>query len=100
MSTVQIRARIDPKLKRQSDAVLKGIGLDTGSFVSLALTQLVNRRGLPFAVTEPDARYFASEYGLTPAQAARAGARMRGESAKARRAGALREISTEGDPQP
>jgi addiction module RelB/DinJ family antitoxin len=92
MSTIQIRARIDRDLKKKSDAVLKSLGLDAGSFVSMALTQLVNRRGLPFAVTESDATYFASEYGLTPRQSARAGAAMSRETARARRAGELREI--------
>lgn len=46
MATVQIRTRIDRNLKKKSDAVLKNIGLDTGSYVSMALSQLVNRRGL------------------------------------------------------
>lgn len=97
MSTVQIRARIDPKLKQQSEKVLKAIGLDTGAYVSLALTQLVNRRGLPFAVAEPDAGYFAAEYGLTPAQTVKAGAALRREAARARRAGTLREVTTAAD---
>jgi addiction module RelB/DinJ family antitoxin len=93
MATIQIRARIDRNLKKKSDAVLKGLGLDAGSFVSMALTQLVNRRGLPFAVTESDAGYFASEYGLTPVQCVKAGVAMRRESARARRSGKLREIT-------
>jgi len=93
MATIQIRARIDRNLKKKSDAVLKGLGLDAGTFVSMALTQLVNRRGLPFAVTESDAGYFASEYGLTPAQSARAGAAMSRDTARARRTGKLREIT-------
>ena len=59
MATIQIRLRIDLKLKKKSYAVLKRLGLDTGSFLSRALTQLVNRRGLPFEVTEPDTAYFA-----------------------------------------
>jgi addiction module RelB/DinJ family antitoxin len=100
MSTIQIRARIDRNLKRKSDAVLKGIGLDAGSFVSMALTQLVHRRGLPFAVTESDAGYFAAEYGLTTAQAVKAGAAMKKETSRARRAGKLREISTVADLDP
>ena len=92
MATIQLRTRIDRNLKKKSDAVLKGLGLDAGSFVSMALTQLVNRRGLPFAVTESDAAYFASEYGLTPAQSVKAGKTMRQETARARRTGKLREI--------
>ena len=93
MATVQIRTRIDRNLMKRSDAVLRGLGLDAGAYVSMALTQLVNRRGLPFAVTEPDAGYFAAEYGLTPAQCARAGAAMRKETARARRTGRLREVT-------
>jgi addiction module RelB/DinJ family antitoxin len=93
MATIQMRTRIDRKLKKKSDAVLKRLGLDAGSFVSMALTQLVNRRGIPFAVTESDAGYFASEYGLTSAQSVKAGAAMRRETARVRRAGKLREVA-------
>ncbi len=100
MPTTQIRTRVDSALKRRGDAVLKSIGLDTGAFVSLALTQLVNRRGLPFAVTEPDEEYFEAEYGLTEAEAASAGRRMRRETAAARRTGRLRAITGAADLQP
>ena len=95
-----MRTRIDRKLKNESDAVLKRLGLDAGSFVSMALTQLVNRRGLPFAVTESDASYFASEYRLTSRQSVKAGAAMRRETARARRAGELREITGPADLTP
>lgn len=100
MATIQFRARIDRNLKKKSDAVLKGLGLDAGSFVSMALTQLVNRRGIPFAVVESDEDYFASEYGLTSAQADQAGAVMTKETANARRAGKLREIKDVADLAP
>ena len=100
MATVQFRARIDRTLKKKSDAVLKGLGLDAGSFVSMALTQLVNRRGIPFAVAESDDGYFAAEYGLTTDQADKAGATMTKESASARRAGKLREITKPADLAP
>jgi addiction module RelB/DinJ family antitoxin len=100
MPTIQMRARIDRKLKRKSDAVLKSLGLDAGSFVSMALTQLVNRRGIPFAVSEPDSEYFSSEYGLTPAQCFKAGAAMSKESARERRSGKLREIKRLSDLSP
>jgi addiction module RelB/DinJ family antitoxin len=100
MATVQIRTRIDRKLKKESDAVLKGIGLDAGSYVSMALTQLVNRRGLPFAVMEPDTAYFAKEYGLTTDVTAKAGAVMKSEAARARRTGKLREIASADDLAP
>lgn len=97
MATVQFRARIDLNLKKKSDAVLKGLGLDAGSYVSMALTQLVNRRGIPFAVAESDEGYFMSEYGLTSVQAEQAGAAMTKETASARRTGKLREIKDVAD---
>jgi addiction module RelB/DinJ family antitoxin len=100
MATIQIRTRIDRDLKKKSDDVLKRLGLDAGSFVSMALTQLVNRRGLPFAVTESDAGYFASEYGITDAQSKKAGAAMRRETEKARSTGKLREITEVADLTP
>jgi addiction module RelB/DinJ family antitoxin len=93
MDTIQVRTRIDRVLKRKSDAVLKRLGLDTGAFVSMSLAQLVNRRGLPFAVTESDEDYFESEYGLTPADKVRAGLKMRRETASARSSGQLKEIT-------
>ena len=100
MATTQIRARIDRNLKKRSDAVLKRLGLDAGSFVSMALTQLVNRRGIPFAVAESDADYFASEYGLTSAQIVKAGAAMSRDTVRARRTGKLREVSELADLAP
>lgn len=100
MATIQLRARIDRELKRKSDAVLKSIGLDASTFVSLSLAQLVNRRGLPFAVTESDEDYFTAEYGLNTAAKVRAGRRMKSESTRARRSGQLREIATPADLAP
>ena len=35
MATIQLRVRIDSKLKKKSDEVLKRLGLDAGSFVSM-----------------------------------------------------------------
>jgi len=97
MATIQLRTRIDRDLKRKSAVILKNIGLDEGAFVSMALTQLVNRRGLPFAVTESDQAYFESEYGLTPAEKVRAGLKMRRETASARKTGELKEIKNAAD---
>jgi len=100
MATIQLRTRIDRDLKKKSDVVLKNLGLDAGTFVSMALAQLVNRRAVPFAVTEADADYFAAEYGLTPGEATQAGLRMKREAAAARKAGKLREVVTFADLTP
>ena len=100
MATIQLRVRIDSKLKKKSDEVLKRLGLDAGSFVSMALTQLVHHRALPFAVTDSDAHYFASEYEITPAESAKAGRVLRRETTRARRQGKLREIKSLSDLTP
>ena len=92
MATVHIRTRIDRKLKKESDAVLREIGLDINSYVSLALKQLVNRRGLPFTAMESDESYFANEYGLSTTDFAKAGEVMKSETARALLTGELREV--------
>ena len=93
MATIQMRTRIDRDLKKQGDEILKSLGLDAGTFISMSLAQLVNRRGLPFAVTESDEAYFSKEYGLTPTEKRRAGARMKRETARARATGQLKTIT-------
>jgi antitoxin component of RelBE/YafQ-DinJ toxin-antitoxin module len=92
MPDIQVLIPVDRSLRRRSDAVLRSPGLDFGSFVTMALTQLANRRGLPFAVSQPDSEYCASEYGLTSKQCVIAGRAMRREASRARRAGQLRVI--------
>lgn len=96
-TTVQLRTRVDRTLKRKSEALLSQLGLDTGTYVSMALAQLVHRRGIPFAVTESDEDYFEREYGLTPSEKAQAGKRMREEAAHARSSGTRREIHSADD---
>jgi len=49
---------------------------------------------------EPDAEYFASEYGLTPKDFVKTGAAMKAEAARARRTGKLREIAKASDLAP
>jgi addiction module RelB/DinJ family antitoxin len=100
MPTVQLRTRLDRDLKLKSDAVLKALGLDASTFVAMSMAQLVNRRGLPFAVTEADADYFAAEYGVTAAQTAQVGRKLRGETVRARRSGKLREVTSAADLAP
>ncbi len=100
MPTVQLRTRLDRDLKLKGDAILKSLGLDASTYVAMSLAQLVNRRGLPFAVTEADADYFAAEYGLTATQAVKVGRKLRGETVSARRAGKLREVTSAADLAP
>ena len=92
MATVQLRTRVDTTLKHKSDLILASLGLDTGTYFSMALAQLVNRRGLPFAVTEADEDYFSNEYSLSPDEMITAGKRMRATTRREKAQGHLKTI--------
>lgn len=50
-----IRARMEPELKAQAEAVLDELGLNTTEAITLFFRQIVLRRGLPFEVKIPNA---------------------------------------------
>ena len=50
-----IRARVEPRLKRDAEAVLKKIGLTPSEAITLFLTQVKLTKGLPFPVRVPNA---------------------------------------------
>jgi DNA-damage-inducible protein J len=49
-----IRARVEPALKRDAEAVLRKIGLTSSEAITLFLTQVRLNKGLPFAVRIPN----------------------------------------------
>ena len=53
--TVQITARIDPNLKRETERVFNELGLSTSQAITLFFKQVNLRKGLPFAVSIPNA---------------------------------------------
>jgi addiction module RelB/DinJ family antitoxin len=42
--------RIDEKLKRESEAVLRQLGLSTSEAIKIFLSAVLNRKGIPFPV--------------------------------------------------
>lgn len=48
-----IRARVDSRLKKDSEAVLKRLGLSAGEAIRMFLAQVTLKRGLPFDVSLP-----------------------------------------------
>lgn len=52
--TETIRARVEPALKRDAEAVLKKIGLSPSEAITLFLTQVRLTKGLPFPVRTPN----------------------------------------------
>jgi len=49
-----IRARVEPALKRDAEAVLKKIGLTSSEAITLFLTQVKLNEGLPFPIRIPN----------------------------------------------
>ena len=52
--TTMITARVDPKLKRATEKVLKELGLTTSQAITHYFNQISLRKGLPFAVSLPN----------------------------------------------
>jgi DNA-damage-inducible protein J len=52
--TETVRARVEPDLKRDAEAVLKKIGLTSSEAITLFLTQIKLTKGLPFHVGAPN----------------------------------------------
>jgi DNA-damage-inducible protein J len=52
--TETIRARVEPELKRDAEAVLKELGLNASEAITLFYRQVALTRGLPFEVKLPN----------------------------------------------
>jgi len=55
-----VKARIEPKLKAEGEAILKSIGLNTTTAITLFFTQLVGRRCFPLELKIPNDETMAS----------------------------------------
>ena len=53
--TTTIRARVEPSLKRDAEAVLRKVGLTSSEAITLFLTQVKLNKGLPFEIGVPNA---------------------------------------------
>ncbi|HVH78738.1 MAG TPA: type II toxin-antitoxin system RelB/DinJ family antitoxin [Stellaceae bacterium] len=51
-----VRARVEPELKRDAEAILKKIGLTPSEAITLFLTQVKLADGLPFPLRVPNRR--------------------------------------------
>jgi DNA-damage-inducible protein J len=52
--TETVRARVEPELKRDAEAILRKIGLTSSEAITLFLTQIKLSNGLPFPVGVPN----------------------------------------------
>ena len=53
--SAMINARVEPKLKREVEGILREIGLNTTQAVTLFFRHVKNYKGLPFDVRIPNA---------------------------------------------
>ncbi len=53
--TEMIRARVEPKLKRQAEELFSQLGLSATEAITLFYKQVTLHRGLPFSVRMPNA---------------------------------------------
>lgn len=53
MKTTTVRARIQPELKEQAEAVFQRLGLSTTQAITLFYKQVQLREGLPFEIAFP-----------------------------------------------
>lgn len=54
MKTVDVRARIDPKIKRKVVSVLDSIGLNVSDAIRLLMLQIATEKRLPFELKKPN----------------------------------------------
>jgi DNA-damage-inducible protein J len=52
--TETIRARVEPELKQEAEAVLKALGLNASEAITIFYRQVALQRGLPFEVKLPN----------------------------------------------
>ena len=60
MLTVDVRSRVEPELKREAAAILKGAGLDVSTAIRLFLRSVVECGGLPLQVPRANAKTLAA----------------------------------------
>lgn len=53
MSDTMVRARVDPRLKDETDKIFSELGISTTEAIRMFLAQVKLRRGLPFSVGLP-----------------------------------------------
>ena len=58
--TAQIRARVEPELKKKAEGILDAVGVTPTEAIRLFYRQVVLMRGLPFEVRIPNATTLAT----------------------------------------
>ena len=54
LKTATVRARIEPRLKRQTETLFRKLGLSTTQAITIFYRQVGLRKGLPFDIVSPN----------------------------------------------
>jgi addiction module RelB/DinJ family antitoxin len=97
MSTIVLKSRVDRVNASAARRVLARLGLKPSDAVNALFAQIASRKALPFALATSDSSYAREEYGLDEKAVAAAGARIRLQVSRERRAGTIRSVSSIAD---
>jgi len=97
MPTTVVRARVERSRARAAEMILSRMGLKPSDAVNMLYAQIVQQRGIPFALVDAGSDYARTEYGLTEAELDRWIRRMDREVTRERRAGAIRRLTSPDD---
>jgi len=92
-STATKTIRLSRSRLAAAGPILQRIGMDSRSAIELFLAQVVSSKAIPFPVALPDSEYAAAEYGLSPADVAAVGKRLRRAANSARKSGRVLPVS-------
>ena len=67
MPTTVVRARVERSRARMAEKILFRMGLKPSDAVNMLYAQIVQQRGIPFALVDAGSDYARTEYGLTEA---------------------------------
>jgi addiction module RelB/DinJ family antitoxin len=97
MPTTVVRARVERSRARMAEKILFRMGLKPSDAVNMLYAQIVQQRGIPFALVDAGSDYARTEYGLTEAGMDRWVKRMDREVTRERKAGTIRRLTSPDD---
>ena len=52
--SAQVRARIEPRVKEEAEAILEGLGITASTAISMFYKQIIHQHAIPFPVALPN----------------------------------------------
>jgi addiction module RelB/DinJ family antitoxin len=97
MQTTLVRARVERSRARNVEKILSRLGLKPSDAVNMLYAQIIQRRAIPFAVSDAGDDYARDEYGATAAELTSSVRRANRDIARERKAGTIRRVTSAND---